>query len=392
MDKYLFTKSNFLDELLCPICKCIMKNPMGLPCKDGSHSFCKECVTPWIDKNNYCPVCAKQPPSKLFIDIISKNIINLLKRKCDHYEDGCKWIGTVENHQKHLDYCKYHVVPCKMGCTHKCKRIDMKDHIKDCEYRWIHCHKCMKKIRYNELNDHLDDVCNNVIISCPHCSISDKRIKILKHQSKCNEMMIKCKYYDIGCEHECKLKELFVHYKKNMRKHFKLLENIMNNREMAQRKEIVFSHDDILQNVHSWEPPDEIQSTYLWYKAKPVEIEFEPNDGVETTIMGMKMMIDIRRFIHMNYSKYYIVFIPMNEEFHFNADISIYDHDKEEYYQLKTHKGPIEACFDGETYIFKITTTNNQDGFEIFNDVYEQTNYIKDGMMKIKLENFRIYK
>lgn len=39
---------------VCPICLDFIKNKMILDC---NHIFCKKCISKWMDKNDFCPVC-----------------------------------------------------------------------------------------------------------------------------------------------------------------------------------------------------------------------------------------------------------------------------------------------------------------------------------------------
>ncbi|XP_029947398.1 nuclear factor 7, brain-like [Salarias fasciatus] len=55
------------EDLSCPICKDIFKDPVALSCS-GSHSFCRACVQTWWEEKliNECPSCQERPlPSHL---------------------------------------------------------------------------------------------------------------------------------------------------------------------------------------------------------------------------------------------------------------------------------------------------------------------------------------
>ena len=52
----LINKEN-TEDLICPICFYIYRNPRSCSDKKNSHSFCKECVDNYLkDNNNNCPV------------------------------------------------------------------------------------------------------------------------------------------------------------------------------------------------------------------------------------------------------------------------------------------------------------------------------------------------
>ncbi len=59
------------DDLSCPVCHEIFKNPVVLSC---SHSFCKECLQQFwrTKKTQECPVCRRrsskeEPPCNLVL-------------------------------------------------------------------------------------------------------------------------------------------------------------------------------------------------------------------------------------------------------------------------------------------------------------------------------------
>ncbi|XP_065821727.1 E3 ubiquitin-protein ligase TRIM39-like [Labrus bergylta] len=114
--------SKFEEDLSCPICLDIFKDPVMLSC---SHSFCRECVKNcWKEKKNQeCPLCKKRhsreglPPvfalknlSESFVQErdqrASEDLCSLhsekLKLFClDHQEPVCLVCITSEKHSKH---------------------------------------------------------------------------------------------------------------------------------------------------------------------------------------------------------------------------------------------------------------------------------------------------
>ncbi|CAF3916035.1 unnamed protein product [Rotaria sp. Silwood1] len=122
-------------ELICIICNKPFIEPISTPC---DHTFCRECLKRWIEKNKKnCPTCRH---SILSIDIVTqvsrplRNMIDQLRIKClvcnemglqrsnfnDHINKvcpkanvfcsavdiKCNWTGLREELQKHLATCK----------------------------------------------------------------------------------------------------------------------------------------------------------------------------------------------------------------------------------------------------------------------------------------------
>lgn len=70
------------EELQCPICTMVLKNPVQTPCK---HAFCNNCIREWLSVRLVCPVDRQQvtiadlrPPSRLLSNLLGKLLI-----KCD---------------------------------------------------------------------------------------------------------------------------------------------------------------------------------------------------------------------------------------------------------------------------------------------------------------------
>ena len=45
------------EDLICPICLCVLNNPISCSDNKNSHSFCKECIDKYLKGKNKCPTC-----------------------------------------------------------------------------------------------------------------------------------------------------------------------------------------------------------------------------------------------------------------------------------------------------------------------------------------------
>ncbi|KAM4583352.1 nuclear factor 7, brain-like [Fundulus diaphanus] len=114
--------SRLEEDLCCPVCQDIFKDPVVLSC---SHSFCKECLKNWWREKaaQECPVCRKRssrglPPSNLVLKNLcetflqqreqraSEDLCSLhsekLKLFClDHQQPVCVVCRDSEKHTKH---------------------------------------------------------------------------------------------------------------------------------------------------------------------------------------------------------------------------------------------------------------------------------------------------
>ncbi|KAM4741218.1 E3 ubiquitin-protein ligase TRIM35-like [Anableps anableps] len=94
--------SRFEEDLRCPVCQDVFKDPVLLSC---SHSFCKECLKNWWKENpaRECPVCKRRsskehPPYNL-----------ALKRLCETFLEQ-------RNQRASEDLCSLHSEKLKLFC------------------------------------------------------------------------------------------------------------------------------------------------------------------------------------------------------------------------------------------------------------------------------------
>ncbi|KAM9787360.1 E3 ubiquitin-protein ligase TRIM35-like [Syngnathus typhle] len=92
--------SKIADELRCPMCLNIYKDPVMLKC---THSICRLCLRMWWEQNpnNTCPVCR----NKCHVKDVSLNLI--LRNVCDIYTKHLPKPGTI---------CSLHEEELKLFC------------------------------------------------------------------------------------------------------------------------------------------------------------------------------------------------------------------------------------------------------------------------------------
>ncbi|XP_050961745.1 nuclear factor 7, brain-like isoform X4 [Labeo rohita] len=90
------------EELSCPVCHEIFKDPLLLSC---SHSFCKECLQQfWRAKETQeCPVCRKLSSHDPPINLVLKNLCKLfLKEKTERRSSGSEEICSLHSEKLKL--------------------------------------------------------------------------------------------------------------------------------------------------------------------------------------------------------------------------------------------------------------------------------------------------
>ena len=94
-----------IEDLICPICFYILKNPISCSNNKNSHSFCKECIDEYLKENNKCPICKLNFEYKINNEL--NNILNKLSFECLFKNKGCKDILSYSEYLNHINNCKY---------------------------------------------------------------------------------------------------------------------------------------------------------------------------------------------------------------------------------------------------------------------------------------------
>ena len=89
------------EDLICPICLLILRNPICCSDKINSHSFCKECIDQYLKENNKCPVCKLNFEYK--IDNKLNDSLNKLSFECLFKKEGCKEILSYTEYLSHIN-------------------------------------------------------------------------------------------------------------------------------------------------------------------------------------------------------------------------------------------------------------------------------------------------
>ena len=100
----LINKEN-TEDLICPICFYIYRNPLNCSDKKKSHSFCKECIDNYLDNNNTCPTCKLNFEYKIKNEINDE--LNKLSFQCMFKNKGCEEIKSYSEYLNHINNCKY---------------------------------------------------------------------------------------------------------------------------------------------------------------------------------------------------------------------------------------------------------------------------------------------
>ncbi|CAD8078980.1 unnamed protein product [Paramecium primaurelia] len=99
-----FVNENLISKYLkCIICSAVFDEPTRLRC---GHTFCKLCISQWLNDHSTCPECRSEAKRKNFqIDRIAAGIISELDVYCSNKNYGCKWKGVIDRLESHQRKC-----------------------------------------------------------------------------------------------------------------------------------------------------------------------------------------------------------------------------------------------------------------------------------------------
>jgi hypothetical protein len=209
--------SNYDDNLVCPICRCPLVDPVLL--MDCDHCFCRECIRQtWpehapLGPKGDCPTC--RMPAKLGPRVsttkILVNILDDLVVKCPKSENGCKSQVKRGEVQDHIAiYCGYSMVECKDSTCGQ--SIQRKDYEQGCLHYSIACESCHQEMPKAELENHWQVQCPDRQINCDLCSsVIYHRDRDEHRKNACPAVSVPCPGASLGCVNKSKRAHLEIH-------------------------------------------------------------------------------------------------------------------------------------------------------------------------------------
>ncbi len=236
--KYLeieqFEDKLIIQDYICPLCTGVYNNPVVDGC---GHVFCSNCINLSLTKSVYCPIsyrdiskdsCHQIP---FISSIISKHIINC--------KNKCGWKKQLGSYQQHLDEeCPNILLSCKYSNCKECYLRSEKDfHETTCEWRLIECLYCKMNIAYTEMDQHLG-LCPKVKIFCEQdCGTEIERSEMKNHYEKeCENTLVACSFSDLGCKSKYKRSEEMLHYEEAKLEHFKVISQCLKDNKIYKEK------------------------------------------------------------------------------------------------------------------------------------------------------------
>ncbi|CAF3376677.1 unnamed protein product [Rotaria sp. Silwood1] len=125
-------------SLKCVICSDPYINPWSTPC---DHTFCRSCITQWIEENDRCPVCSKKPITIQGLKATNRVVFDILDRllvRCKACRQTNIQRGNFDEHSN--KYCLKTFVSCSasdLKCPWQGPRDDLQAHSTICSYEMM---------------------------------------------------------------------------------------------------------------------------------------------------------------------------------------------------------------------------------------------------------------
>jgi hypothetical protein len=280
----LFVKQPVDDNLMCHICHDVLEKPTTI-CGEG-HMFCADCVHDWMMNRNDCPECRNPTTSRILCRPVQNMIMDLqvncpevvkyevketnkddtkrAKKEGDKdvgtakrsiTEKTCGWQGTLTDYlERHrLHECRYREVQCDLGCNEMIRVCDLETHkTTQCSHRIVTCTLCKDKMQQMTLHEHCANQCPEMSAHCEYCGekmlrkllgnkpdglamddppkgTTDLESQYSGHYKTCPDLHVKCEFFEQGCYHKIKRKDLGKHHEKFGRVHARLVAEAINN-------------------------------------------------------------------------------------------------------------------------------------------------------------------
>ncbi|XP_060586823.1 TNF receptor-associated factor 4-like [Ruditapes philippinarum] len=203
----------------CPVCGSVLKYPVLF--EECSHRCCANCLPELLRTTAKCPIDGTpiDRNRQVIVDKEYQKEIEALNVNCSFYTKGCTWSGKLKDIQIHVADCKYYLLKCPKGCGMKLEKIVLKHHLQeDCDKRDIRCEFCSMRMRAEEEVHHLG-TCGKFKMPCPNKCSNGKELErenMRDHlENTCTREMIKCPFWDGGCQFECRRKHMDKHIKED---------------------------------------------------------------------------------------------------------------------------------------------------------------------------------
>jgi hypothetical protein len=224
-----------VSNFVCCICHSIPSSVAESGC---CHSiFCWSCVL--NNGKTPCPSCGKTlEPEMCNENVAIQKLIDKIPTVCKY--EGCGAAVVSSAMKAHDEVCEYALVMCPN--SELCGLLARKElavHEREkCAFRTVRCHKCEDPLSLHELQNHLEQHCPNVLVSCVHNCLAKEilRSELTRHLTfDCMNAPVTCPFANHGCDRVILRGLVEAHLKDDAGKHIMLMKTLVE----EQQNEIV---------------------------------------------------------------------------------------------------------------------------------------------------------
>ena len=219
----------FFDDVACPICHDVVKDPHVTSCCEGH--FCDCCIHRILDSKSSCPLC-REPQFEVVPSKKCNLKVQSLAVYCKMKDQGCPWKGALRERTAHLDAkdgnCSYVEVECPNKCGVQVIRNSMALHVQvACSKSESACPYCSEKLTKGQLAMHLN-VCLALPLPCPNlCGVGSasriERRQMERHLQECSLQPVECEFFYAGCTDKIKRRDVTKHMEEGTQAHLSML-------------------------------------------------------------------------------------------------------------------------------------------------------------------------
>ncbi|KAI6661297.1 TNF receptor-associated factor 4 isoform X2 [Oopsacas minuta] len=180
--------------------------------------------TMFTEKGYKCSNCVKGDDKNTVG--VEQPAIDTIEVFCPMRHKGCERKETISTIEDHLANCEFYPVACELNCEKLLLPDEVEEHVQnECENRMVGCAYCSDNLKVADMDNHLLE-CTEHPVMCPNdCQPNEmKRKELEQHINKeCKLAVVNCVYSHSGCEVNLARNEMVEHENVYQSEHLRCL-------------------------------------------------------------------------------------------------------------------------------------------------------------------------
>ena len=310
-------------DFFCPVSFELLLEPQLTSCCGNHLSI--EAATRLQREGKACPMCNGEQ-WQYMLDKNHRRKVHQVRVHCWHKDNGCGWVGEINELKRHADSCELRPWECKY-CGLKCTYGEGEDK------HWPTCHK-------------FPEPCPN---SCEVGSV--ERCNMEQHCSVCPLEPVSCEMKEFGCSVVVPRKELATHMKESELQHLTAM-TMLNLRLTKQLQQNSTERDKKIAQLQQDSTERDKKITQLHEEQKKLQTEMKTEmkmkmDEIRTAITDEQKKMQIAMLVEQKMQAEIIVDEQKREFVVLKTDIEKVKHTT---HHIEQHVGG--ACSGSEVFTF----------------------------------------